>query len=258
VKSGDATVYLLGSVHIAKAEIYPLDPAIENAFDESGKLVVEMDVTQVDPMEMMKYATYKTGETLEDNLSEKNYKKISELFKENGVNSMVYNSLKPWMASMMLMQLELAKAGYEPNNGIDTYFLKKAYEAEKEILELETIEEQAKVFEAMDNASDEYMEYSLKDLKNTVSKMEEIFKAWQEGDAGEINELMNSEFDVEGGEKLEEVLLTNRNEKMTEKIKGYLSESGTYFVIVGAAHLAGEKGIVEMLKETGNYEIEQK
>ena len=44
-------------------------------------------------------------------------------------------------------------------------------------------------------------------------------------------------------------LYTERNINMTEKIEKFLKKQGTYFVVVGAAHLIGKKGIIELLKK---------
>lgn len=258
VKSDNASVHLLGSVHIAKPDIYPLDPVIESAFDSSQYLAVELDISEVDPMEMIKHATYSTGETLKENVSEETYIQIKTLFKEHGIAESVYNSYKPWMASMILMQLELSQSGYNQNSGIDMHFIQKAKEQNKQILELETLEQQMQIFEKLSDRPDEYLAYSIKDMKNTVKKMDEIFEEWQTGDAGGLDEIMNKEFEIEGGKEIEDELLIKRNNRMTEKIKTYLKKGGTYFVVVGAAHLVGDKGIVKTLKATKDYEIEQK
>ena len=258
VKSENASVHLLGSVHIAKPDIYPLDPVIENAFDSSRYLAVELDISEVDPMEMIKYATYPTGETLKENISEESYTKLKSLFREHGISESVYNSYKPWMASMILMQLELSQSGYEQNSGIDMHFIQKAKEQDKEILELETLEQQMQLFDKLEGKSDEYLAYSIKDMKNTVKKMDEIFQRWQEGDADGLDDIMNEEFDIEGGDVIEDELLIKRNKRMTTKIKSYLNKGGTYFVVVGAAHLVGDNGIIRALNSTNEYEIKQK
>ena len=53
-----------------------------------------------------------------------------------------------------------------------------------------------------------------------------------------------------------EKLFNDRNRKMVSKIEDYLKGKGIYFVIVGAGHMIGEKGIVETLRKKG-YRVEQ-
>ena len=89
ISSETNSIYLLGSIHAASPDIYPLDSAIENAFELADNLVVEVDITQMDGTRMLQlmldYGTYPQGGSLRDYISEDLYAQLDEQFEELGV-----------------------------------------------------------------------------------------------------------------------------------------------------------------------------
>ena len=128
ISSDNSTVYLLGSVHLAKESLYPLDNKIESAFAESDNLVVELDVNKVNPLELMKKVMYQDGNTLENNVSKEIYSQLKSMFDKHGIPAIAYEKAHPWFATVMLVNLELTASGYDEKNGIDLHFLNKADE----------------------------------------------------------------------------------------------------------------------------------
>lgn len=274
VKSDKTTIYLLGSVHIGKESLFPLKPVIEDAFKKSNNLAVELDITNVNPFELIKYMTFQDTNTLQSSLSPVNYERIAKVFKENSVPEMVYYKLKPWAAVMMAQQLGYGEKGYSAGAGIDMYFLNRAkgvgeYAAKdsaagtpqkKNVLELETAEFQLKLFDEFNSASNSFVEYSMEEIENTSdsNELDRIYKSWQKGDPNEIEELiMDSQNKFPEYKNIMESLLYKRNISMSAKIEEWLNTKDTYFVVVGAAHLVGKKGIVELLTKTNKYKIKQ-
>lgn len=77
----NATVYLLGSVHFANPDFYPLNAGIERAFAESDNLVVEVDIASPGARAaqlIMAWGSYPPGESIEDHLSPRTYQQLSE------------------------------------------------------------------------------------------------------------------------------------------------------------------------------------
>lgn len=274
VKSDKTTIYLLGSIHIGKESLFPLKPVIEDAFKKSQNLALELDITNVNPFELIKYMTFQDTNTLQSSLKPENYNRIAKVFKENSVPEMVYHKLKPWAAVMMAQQLGYGEKGYSSGAGIDMYFLNRAkgvgeYAAKdsaagtpqkKNVLELETAEFQLKLFDDFNAVSNSFVEYSLEEIESTSdsNELDRIYNAWQKGDTKEIEELI-----IDSQDKFPEYkgimdnLLYKRNVSMTDKINEWLKTNETYFVVVGAAHLVGSKGIVELLKKSNRYTIKQ-
>ncbi|TAL69493.1 MAG: TraB/GumN family protein [Bacteroidetes bacterium] len=256
INSGKATVYLLGSIHLAKESLYPLEPLIESSFAESDNLVVELNIDKINPSELMKKVLYQDGNTLEANVSPEIYAKLKSMFDKNGIPRLVYEKAHPWFATVMLVNFELKANGYDEKNGIDQHFLNKA--DEKRILELESADEQLSLFNEFDKYSEEFVEYSLSDLKNTTEQVDELYEAWKTGNTKLFEQLID--VTTEDNPKLEVIfnkLIKERNIKMADKIAGYLESNEKYFVVVGAGHIVGKTGILNLLKEKNKYKIEQ-
>ena len=257
IRSDTGIVYLLGSAHIAKKELYPLDSVIENAFDRSDYLVVELDINSLDPSFLTDKIMLPEDTTLEDILDPELYKRLKKEFNEYKVPSSMFKRYKPWFAVLYLGQIELMNEGYDPNSGIDKYFLDKA--GEREIIALETPEQQMKVFEELDKMPNDFVEYSLNELDSSIYHMDQMIKAWSSGDTTTIKdkviESMSEDMELE---HISEVMLDKRNYIMADKIKEYLQDDSIYFVIVGAAHIPGENGILSILRRGNQYIIKQK
>ncbi len=253
VKSDDATVYLLGSVHVAKESLYPLDSAIENAFDASDYVVVEADISKADPASLAGMLMYHDDRTLESEAGSELFAEFKDRFDKMGVPAVVYNKLKPWAATIMLQFDDLSGEGYSQENGIDLYFMEKR--GNKKLLELESVKEQIKFLEILDEFPDVFLDYTLEEQDISVDELDELFAAWKAGDARRMEEIIKESF--KGYEKIKRVLLDDRNVNMVKKIEGYLEGKSTYFVIVGAGHLVGQNGILSLLAKTGKYSIVQ-
>jgi len=258
IKSDNATVYLLGSIHLAKSEIYPLDDKIENAYKNSDNVVVEVNVKNVNQFELASMMMLEQGKTLKDELSDSTFALLENEFKKNQIPAMAYMQLKPWAATMLIVQMKLKQAGYDAQSGIDMYFIGKAEKDKKPILELEKMEFQLKMLEKMGDLDDEYFLYSLRDLDKSLEQFESIFEAWKLGDTTEI-----SKISLDGVDEFESMkifmdgMLDERNIGMAEKIDGYLKSNKTYLVIVGSAHMIGNNGLLKLLEDKGYNPIQK-
>ena len=91
------------------------------------------------------------------------------------------------------------------------------------------------------------------DISKTEDQINEMVKYWKAGDANKINDIAIEDSLREHPELLPilEEILFKRNVKMAEKVKGYLATDQTYFVVVGAAHLVGDKSMVKFVEKAG-------
>ena len=260
IQSETNTVYLLGSLHFARKEIYPLRQRIENAFDQSDFLVVEANVNDIgkaDFQKLMGSAIYPADDTLEKHLSTETYERVKKEMGGLGIPVELINKQKPWFLSMTMVALESLKLGFDPNYGIDKYFLKKA-EGKKKILELESLDYQIGLFS---NFSDKEQEllliYTFKDLTIMEQELDKLTQAWTTGDTkGMESILTKSLLEDKRLSSIYEKLVYERNKQMVLTIENFLKTKKTYFVIVGAGHLVGKEGIIELLKTSG-YRVEQ-
>lgn len=261
-ESGSATVYLLGSVHVADRSMYPLDPAIEKAFKDSDKLVVEINLLKVDPRRMQQLVfqkgMYPPGETLEKNISKKTLKKLEAVLQKERIPMAAVARLRPWLISLTLTKQSVEKLGYSSALGIDTHFLERATEEKMEILELETVEGQFSMLaEWPKDLQELFLLSTVEEFSETKVLMGKMVEAWKNGDAKALDQVVrkmardNPELDP-----VVKKLFDDRNVKMLSKIQGYLKSDGTYFVVAGAGHMVGKKGIVQLLRDKG-HKVEQ-
>jgi len=255
VQSPTATVYLLGSIHIAKPDLYPLDPVIENSFEKSSSLVLEANILEVDQTALLQRilteGSYTGNKTIKDELTVEVYGMLEEHFKKVGLPVTGFINLKPAILALVLESLEYTRLGLSPENGIDLYFARKA-NGTKPILELESIQQQMDLILNMPD-SNLLLKYTLMDISSFAEQFDLITNLWIEGNANKLNELLI----VESLRKYPELItimdaiIFHRNQKMAEKIQTYLGSDRTYFVVVGAGHLVGDRSIVKYLEKAG-------
>jgi uncharacterized protein YbaP (TraB family) len=149
------------------------------------------------------------------------------------------------------------KSGYNPDYGIDKYFLSKAGN-KKKVVELESLDYQINLLSGFnDNEQELFLLYTIKDLKMFAQEMDSLVEAWKSGIVDSIESAVTKSLTED--RRLLPIynkLIYARNRTMTTKIEGFLRTKGTYFVVVGAAHLLGEKGIIQLLQRKG-YSVEQ-
>lgn len=260
VESGASTVYILGSIHFLKKENYPLSQKIESAFEKSDILVVEANVQDQGKMNtqaIMEKALYPANESIADHLSRESYEFLKGEASKLGLPLEVIDKQRPWFLSIVLDAMELMKLGYDPSYGVDNYFLSKAT-GRKRILELESLDEQLHLLSNLSEKDQELLlTLSLKDLQNADQEANKLVQAWKTGDTSGMEAVITKS--LREDPKLVPIygkLIYERNRRMVSKIEGYLKGNGTYFVVVGAGHLIGEKGIVETLGKKG-FRVEQ-
>lgn len=253
VRSKVSTVYILGSIFAGSKKMFPLDEMIEMAFDASDTLVVEIDPEKIDKEKIKNYIEYPTDDALRNHISQSLYYRLVNMFSSFGVPEMKFNKMKPAAAVTTLVMLKLASMGYDPEFAIDKYYLDDARE-KKNILQLETPEKQLVL---MNNLGEDYIEYVLQDMSRWNKEIKILINAWKTGNTKMVDNFFQRCANYPGGEEFVEKFIYKRSEDMAKKIQNYLKSEGRYFVIVGAEHLVGEFGIINLLKETGKYQVVQ-
>jgi uncharacterized protein len=261
IRSGRATVYLLGSIHYLKKEVYPLPAVIEDAFRMSDVLAVEAnidDLSRVDLQKLTDRAFYQADDSLEKHVSGETFALLKKELDGYGIPLELVYRQKPWFAALTLTSLELLTLGFDPDYGIDRHFLAEA-EGKKKIVELESVNYQIDLLSSFSDSDQElFLLYTLRDLHRVNTQGEELLGAWKTGDIRMMHALVFT--DDTGGRQISgiyEKLLYARNRDMSSRIEGFLKTKGTFFVVVGAAHLIGKKGIIETLRNRG-YSVEQR
>lgn len=253
------TVYLLGSVHFLKKENYPLPPRIEMTFSDARKLVLEINLDNQDRQSVQQMIVlkgmYPHNTTLQENISKKTYEWVEKRAKELGMDIQALNRLQPWFVALTLSALKLQTLGFDPNYGIDQYFAEKAKKEKKEIVALETWEDQINLFVGMSQESQELLLLrTLRDLEVMEKELTRIVRSWTVGDVRTIETLLLESF--KEYPQVYRRLISDRNRNWLPKIEELLDQDENYIVVVGAGHLVGKEGIIALLKEKG-YSVDQ-
>lgn len=254
VENGESTVYLLGSIHVANEGMYPLHSSIEKAFAASDYLAVEIDLTQVKDVQMQKLltemGTYQDGTTLKDHIAPETYTKLYKILEENGVQKGALDMFEPWVISSTVDQLSSVTSNYDAAKGIDQYFMGKATELKKPILELESIDLQLNMLDQFSPKLQEELLLSSIEAYYEPTAISSLDSMWVEGNDATLLNITNQ---MAFNEEYNKAMLVDRNVGMANLINKYLKDTdkSTYFVVVGAAHMLGEHGIVKLLEEKG-------
>lgn len=257
VSSGKGKVYLLGSVHVARESTYPLDPAINKAFESSSVLAVEMDPTAVDPIKYAQKLMLSDTLTLKGILSTPTYAYLKGIFDKQGMPEIAWSKLKPWAAAMTAMQIALQTDGFDPSLGIDIHFINKA-KGKKKIVEVESMEFQTRLFDELGENADSLVSFLVKDLEMGSGMLDTLLLAWKNGDDQALEKYFFDEInDSPQNLEINKKLIDDRNINMMKKVESYLSSGETHFVIVGAGHLVGDSGIIKLLAKNPNFKIKR-
>ena len=260
VSSPTAQVFLLGSIHVARQDLYPLAAPIEKAYADSARVVLELHLTpEVEAETVKKSLTlglYPEGDSVDKHLSPEAWQRYSSFLDSSGKPVAAFARMKPWLASLGLLMDELGQDGFVPALGIDRYFQEKAEKDGKPIESLETVDEQLGTLANLDDKIQELMLLEFLDSKDELGpQMEQAFFAWSAGDVDALEELMLSSVTRPEYEPLHQKLFVERNHRMTAKVRQYLQGSGASLVIVGSGHLVGDEGIVALIAR--DHAVEQ-
>jgi len=253
------SVYLLGSIHFAKDDIYPLAKPMEQAYERSSIVVFEADLGEMKSLEtqtkLLKVGMCPAGETLSQHVGKETYTALQSWLKNAVGEPSALDPMKPWLASMSVVALELQKLGFNPNQGIDEHFYSQAKSDKKEIRGLETVDFQISLFADLSTEDNElFLKSMLEDADRFPKIFADVIEAWKSGNASKIEPLL-----LEITRKypaIHKKFLTDRNRVWLPKIEELLRGEKNVFVVIGMAHLVGKDGLVELLKKKG-FRVEQ-
>ncbi len=243
----EKTSYILGTIHLICPDDYFWTEKMQEAFEASEKVAFELDMD--DPAlsaQVQSGLVLKDGKKLKDFFTDEEYKKLSDFSQENlGMPLDLLQSYKPF-ALMSLISMKsvscMIPESYEGN------IMKITLEAEKEILGLETADDQLAIFDAMDSdtVASQLMSV-IENFDSLKSQYNQMLITYKEQDLEGLHQLViespDFKFDLN-------TLLYNRNRKWIGQIKE-LSNEHAMFYAVGAGHLSGDEGVLNLLREQG-------
>jgi uncharacterized protein YbaP (TraB family) len=251
-----ATVYLLGSVHLLSAAAATLPPEVDSAFADAETIAFEasIDSLQIRGAELGPRALYTGGATLRNSLSPAAVAKAEALLQRYGLSLDQVNAYKPWFVSMVLSQMVMQRAHFEPQYGVDVQLNDRARATHKKVVGLESVDFQLGLFDSLSPADQESMLVAGMGPDSAAKELDAIKDAWVAGDATALDRILNHSRQESPG--LVAAVLNNRNRDWIPKIERMLNGPDDALVVVGAAHLVGSDGVVALLRAKG-YTVEQ-
>jgi uncharacterized protein len=254
VKGDRNTVYLAGSVHMLKQTDSKLPSAFERAYTDSEALVMEIDLDDLDPAAavawMMQNGVSADGATLREALGEPLHAKVASAAGELGLPIEGLQQFEPWVITITLVERAYAKAGFDAESGVEKQLVRRAGTDKKPITGLETVEQQLGALDGLSMKEQRaFLEQTVSELGTLEEETRELFSAWRAGDAKRLGTLLTDEF--KNYPVLYRALVTQRNEQWIPQIQKLLREKDDYLVVVGALHLVGDHGLLELARARG-------
>ena len=243
--------YLFGTIHLTCDT--SLDANTLNALETTEQLYLELDMDDKSiQMKLMKLMMMKDGAKLSTLLSPEDFKILDEFMKKNlNMSAKLFDSFKPFMISSMLFPKMLDCK----SQSVESELMKITKEQNEEVFGLEKVEDQMKVFDAIpyQDQADELLKTIKDDLKKDKKEMNEMMTIYQNKDIEGMLKMMDDSDNKITSEN-QDVLLNNRNKNWIPIMVKTMKDKATFFG-VGAGHLAGEEGVIKLLRKQG-YKVE--
>ena len=250
--------WLVGSLHLATPDFYPLPDTMEQAFARADTLVEEIDMAEAASPDftamVLSKALYPAGTTLASQISADTYNLVNAWLTRSGMAIAPFQQMKPWMVSITLQTLALQRIGFDPAHGIDEHFRNGATRTGKRFVALETAAEQIDYLDRLTpRTQDVMLRESVESADTEMVEIKALAAAWRAGDAVTVERIALA--GLNDAPEVYQSLLTDRNRKWMPAIESCV-QTRSCFVVVGAAHLVGKDGLIAMLKAQG-YSVEQ-
>lgn len=259
LKGEHATIFLAGSVHLLREKDLPIPDGFDDVYEQSGKVVFELDMA-----DMMNPATMKKiqengllagSDTIENFFDETTVASIRTYLSDLGVPENAFDRMKPGTLFITLTSLAATKQGARSDLGLEMQYYRKAMNDGKPTGGLETIDYQMSLFHKIDlETIQRLITEMINEQDKSTEALDEVIAAWKSGDPKQIEEIIVAELAEE--EQVKNLLLVQRNKNWIAPIEEALNGKENVMFLVGAAHLAGEDSVIDLLEKKGYTPIQ--
>jgi uncharacterized protein YbaP (TraB family) len=248
------TSYLYGTIHMIEKKEFVVSKTLKNRFKNTESLVMEiqLDMDSSAKAFVKENALYPNGKSIKEYLSDSDYNYfqtyLKDTLKMGVIKVKICEMMRPFYAQSLIMADQMKKSeSYEKT------FHKMAKKKEK--IGLETIQEQMTILASgeIQNQVNEFIKELKEGSLDAENEMAKLVKYYKNQDIqGLYNEMIIS-MEKDGGKiggVTKEDFLDNRNKRWIPKLVDQMKNK-TLFIAVGAGHLAGEQGVIQLLKNNG-------
>ncbi|MCG8668663.1 MAG: TraB/GumN family protein [Pseudomonadales bacterium] len=241
--------YLLGTMHLSDKDIVNLPPHIDSVVARTDSLAIEVKLDQKAQKSLAELSALRGNKTLSDLIGSDTFQRIVSLLQPRGMSPLGLQRLKPWAVALML--------NYPPPSldPVLDYSLQLRFKRNKKpIYQLETAEEQIQLFDSMSVENQVgFLMHSLVQQRHFDMYLLAMKRLYIEDDLDGLQALANSQMDEVEQPFLQDLfrrLIEERNIKMANRMGIHL-QSGNSLIAVGALHLTGNKGLIQLLRYRG-------
>lgn len=246
--------YLGGTVHILPDSQYPLPDPFIDAYQQSDTVILEAPLPapedEAAQRQLLTAMQYPAGQTLSQHLSPAIQTQLDHALRRYGLQLANFDQFRAGFVATQLILLETQRTGLK-GIGVDAYFESRARREQKHLAYLETLEFQLQLLATLaDGRESEFIEIALAELANTAPELRKLLAAWRSGNLAQIERdvlLPTASQDPRSYQRL----FVQRNQQWLPKLQALFGNGSTELVLVGTGHLAGDQGIIAMLRAQG-------
>lgn len=233
--------YLYGTIHIKDKRVFEFNDSLLPDLKKVDAFAMEIALNDSNLQKIGKAAVLDNGKTLKDFFSAKDYQKLTIYLKDKGYDIAMFEHYKPFA---LISVITMAQMKEDMPQSVDEYLYHQAKADNKQLLSIESVEEQVNALEGL--SSKELMEMLVDSTEQ--QDLEEMVQAYVNADLDKLSEMT----DGDGGmdKKTSKKLLIDRNYVMADRIAA-MAKQQTTFAAIGAGHLPGDKGVIALLRSKG-------
>jgi uncharacterized protein len=246
---GPAPSYILGTIHSEDPRVLNFSPSLEKTFTRTDTFIMEVILDESSLFQMSTSMIFMDGRTLKSIIGEQLFDRVTKAMASRGIAEIAVNQMKPW-AVMSMLSVPMPKTG----QFMDVVLYEKAKSQDKKVFGLESVEDQLKVF---DNMSIEDQVALLEETLNHADELPDLFEkmiqTYINGDLDGVAEIGKQFITPENkalAERMLKRLNDDRNLAMANQMLPHLL-AGNAFIAVGALHLHGPNGLLNLLSDKG-------
>ena len=253
IRDADSTLYLFGTVHFLRPTTAWRSARVDAAFDSADQIWFEIsnpdDQSAIVPL--VQQHGVSPDRPLSRLVTTGQLSLLDAAARSIGSSAVQMDVYRPWLAALTLSIAPLSRAGYDPQSGVELILKARADAAGKPVHGFETIDRQVRILAGMPEADQlAFLASTLESFDDATVDLDQMVEAWARGDLDAFEAVALDDMETESP-ALHRALLVERNTDWANQIQTLLEGSGTVFIAVGAAHLAGDDSVQEILEDRG-------
>lgn len=251
----DVPSYLFGTIHMIPRDLYFWPESFEEKFRTTDQVAFEINMNDLDAstvFSIMDQALMQNNTTIKDLVSQTEYEKIEAFFSDKGIPFVFMERLKPFFLYTFI-SMDISGIEEDDIKSYEMELIDKSQEYGQSVLGLESIEYQLSIFDSIPYQQQADLLVEAVEASE-VTKMDEdmsdrtLFTTYISQDLNEIYTMILQGDTIT--RQYKDLLIDKRNKNWVPQIIE-LTTSKSTFIAVGAGHLPGENGVINLLRKSG-------